>query len=671
MNIPIIELYEYQIHNYEPINRYYSTSPNNIMYKFGEIDDSPETECKRISIEDKEDNTQDTTRSSCDPITNKIQEGGTKCLINFSPYDIDNIYDNYQKFIAKNTDIIFNLDNFDKIKKNLLDAFETQKKLYENLLDVEIIEHLSNVNGFNLLNILNQKISNYESVTAIIQKLIVDNNTKIVLFGDFHGSFHTFFRILCRLHRYDILNLDTLVIKDNYKIIFLGDIIDRGMYGLDILNIIFKMITINNQDVNDIKIILNRGNHENYDIFNHYGFTDELKNKINDSENTNVYINLLLKFFCLLPSAVIIHNQDNNNRFWCAHGGFPKKYIDTKIEDKNLILIKKKQSENDSYNNVNDIRWSDFRNIDYNNNDYINNYDRGTGSIYTFTGTTTFLKTNNINFIIRGHQDSINNSVLFTNDEYTSEIRIGNPELPNIDRLLYYNNNTPSYGHRRNGPITRLLSDKNNTNDKYFPVLTISTNTDAGRNLNTDSFALLRFDIPQTEIENFNNYSLNVIKTVKKTLLNKNINKGDIILENLTSIKNILEKINISNVTKYYLFNDFLNNFDENNKVMEFFISSIKNIYTDCISIRKYYTEKIEKMKNRYNRSNLGTISSFKKYIHKYDEINNNITQLFDKINKENKDMTIPENNKQTVYDLMNVFLEIKNIYTQYVLFNN
>lgn len=45
------------------------------MYKFGEIDDSPETECKRISIEDGIDSTEDTTRSSCDPITNKIQEG--------------------------------------------------------------------------------------------------------------------------------------------------------------------------------------------------------------------------------------------------------------------------------------------------------------------------------------------------------------------------------------------------------------------------------------------------------------------------------------------------------------------------------------------------------------------------------------------------------------------
>ena len=90
----------------------------------------------------------DTTRSSCDPITNKTQDGGSKCLINFSPYDIDNIYDNYQKFLAKNEDIIFQLDNFDKIKNNVLNAYKTQIKLYENSQDPAIIEHKNKVNNY-------------------------------------------------------------------------------------------------------------------------------------------------------------------------------------------------------------------------------------------------------------------------------------------------------------------------------------------------------------------------------------------------------------------------------------------------------------------------------------------------------------------------------------------
>lgn len=469
-------------------------------------------------------------------------------------------------------------------------AYNTQKNLYENSVDEEIKQHLSQVIEFDLSNKgVYLPITEYENNTAIIQKIIVDNKTKIVMFGDFHGSFHTFFRILCRLHRYNIINLDTFEIKDNYKIIFLGDIIDRGNYGLDILNIIFKMITINNQDVNNIKIIMNRGNHENYGIFSKYGFVDELLYKINSDDELYKYINVLLKLFCILPSAVIIHNQYNNNRFWCAHGRFPKKYISKKIKDKNLILIEKSSDEADDNNNVDDIRWSDF-----NNNSFHTEYepsDRGTGQNYSFTGTTKFLDKNNIKFIIRGHRDSINNSVLFKNDEFTSELRLGNPSLPNIDGLLYYNNNTTTYDNRRNGPIARLIANKH---AEYFPVLTISTNTDAGRDLNTDSFALLRFDIPQTEIQNFNKYSLSIIKSIKITLLDKNINKGDIILKNLIYIKEIFEKINISNCAKYFRFH-LLNtddDFKEDNEVMIFFINSIIQIYNECIDILQYYKKK-------------------------------------------------------------------------------
>ena len=77
------------------------------------------------------------------------------------------------------------------------------------------------------------------------------------------------------MEHYGIINLKKFIINDPYKIIFLGDIIDRGIYSLDILNIIFKLIINNNKvkKLNDIKIIFIRGNHEtkyykdgNYDM---------------------------------------------------------------------------------------------------------------------------------------------------------------------------------------------------------------------------------------------------------------------------------------------------------------------------------------------------------------------------------------------------------------------
>lgn len=72
-------------------------------------------------------------------------------------------------------------------------------------------------------------------------------------------------------------------------------------------------------------------------------------------------------------------------------------------------------------------------------------------------------------------------------------------------------------------------------------------------------------------------------------------------------------------------------------------------------------------MKEIYNRANLGTIPSFVKYITTLDKLFSDIKILHD---NNNTDFEKPLNNKQTVYEEMNVFLEIKNIYTQYVLFN-
>ena len=49
------------------------------------------------------------------------------------------------------------------------------------------------------------------------------------MFGDFHGSFHTFFRLMLRLEFSGILTKYKL--KEGYKMVFCGDILDRGQYA--------------------------------------------------------------------------------------------------------------------------------------------------------------------------------------------------------------------------------------------------------------------------------------------------------------------------------------------------------------------------------------------------------------------------------------------------------
>ena len=57
--------------------------------------------------------------------------------------------------------------------------------------------------------------------------------------GDLHSSFHSLLHFIFDLHSKDFFKKDRLEIKDNHKIIFLGDLVDRGPYGLENLPVYF------------------------------------------------------------------------------------------------------------------------------------------------------------------------------------------------------------------------------------------------------------------------------------------------------------------------------------------------------------------------------------------------------------------------------------------------
>lgn len=610
----IIELYEYQIHHYDPTNFHSKFSDYKHLFKFGDIDDSPDTDCRRITIEGSQNSVEkDTSRSSCDPIYN-INGGKLKPK---ELYDLDNIYGNYKLFLANNNDIQ-NLDesSVDKLLQNITDTIDTQINLLNSdksgldYLSTEIIDKKDDI--FRNIDVTNKsRVQEFANQTAIIQNLNVTNINKIILFGDLHGSFHTFFRSLCRLHRYGILNLETFEITHPYKIIFLGDILDRGLYALDILNIIFKFITINNKDPQNPKIIYNRGNHENYDqylykfengmsdpvagIEIYYKFVGDKQTDVNLKNKFDEFIMKFNYLLCILPSAVIINNRDNNEKIWCCHGGFPESYIERKkIDFTNTFILL------DDINESKDIRWSDFGQSV--NGDNFSPSQRGLGlKTYTHKGLTKFLKNNNINFLIRGHQDSYDNSVLF--GLFGNQILINNPKNKDIPKILIYNKNE-KIKNRFSGSIARLILDLK-LYTQICPVLTISTNTDSGRYLNSDSFALLHFNFDLTNIDDFDKNTLTILKSIKSSLKNENINKDNIIIRNLETCNKIFE---IYNNIIYILFDKIINNtnfttiyqskFDSNPGLFDK-IMYLQNIYYDIYDIVIYYYGKITNLRQK------------------------------------------------------------------------
>ena len=387
-----------------------------------------------------------------------------------------------------------------------------------------------------------------------------------------------------RLYRAGIIaDLLKYTLVTGYRLVFLGDILDRGEYALEIILFICNLMYANNTE-HELKVILNRGNHEELDQSTNDGFFDEIKKKFkfyNDGTLRNIYntlkeaknnsdeeLSTIAKNFAIrnlthetlkeaknksdeelkaealdvaidhyikyspnsifknfheminyMPSAIILQNE-SGQKFWLSHGGVP---FNNKGEAIKFEILEK---DNNAIEFVSDnmvaeqIRWNDFDNI----TGLQFNSIRNIGNIIGPDKAKEFMKLNNIHFIIRGHQDNPDNSFLLSNvDRY---ILGGVNNLGN--EKIVRNMSAKTNERDRNvifGPIYRIdltenwndgitVFDMNKNEHQVYPVITLSTNTDLGRNLVHDSFGILRFDLPKEKLDDFSKET-NIIDTRK------------------------------------------------------------------------------------------------------------------------------------------------------------
>jgi hypothetical protein len=356
------------------------------------------------------------------------------------------------------------------------------------------------------------QVLKYSQTHKMIKIIKPNAEDKFIVIGDVHGSFATLVRILLRLRKKNILN-EHCVLNDNYNIIFLGDLVDRGIYGYEVIMILFLLKLKNPNNV-----FLNNGNHE-----------DKLINSKNDESLWNqisiqfeidvatIIFNNINLLFNIGHCAILIKNPTVENKYiYLAHGGLP-----TSVENGHLIdnfsyvyfnnmsyylvdnkLISKYFPHMRQY--VNDtIRWSDWGNKDVAT---LEN-SRG-GKSYVFgKNILDQVRLLGIDMVIRGHQDDGYNTKIIMRDpvnEFDFELGI---DLENIKNIVpdYEPDNQICKDHiylinqLNNGSI--LLNNK--LEEQMLPVITLSTNTDYGRDLYYDSFAILKFT--QSELPNCKN----------------------------------------------------------------------------------------------------------------------------------------------------------------------
>ncbi|BFU22090.1 serine/threonine protein phosphatase, putative [Entamoeba histolytica HM-1:IMSS-B] len=204
-------------------------------------------------------------------------------------------------------------------------------------------------------------------------KVTIEPNEHITVVGDLHGQFYD----LCNLFQQNGLPSAT------NKYIFNGDLVDRGVFGIEIVLTLYSFLIAFPQS-----LFINRGNHETYDVNYSYGFLTEVQSKYD--QETFIEVAGSLRW---LPYCHLI-----NNSVFIVHGGLPPTPLEI---DKINQLQRGDDPEDGSIES--ELLWNDPQAAKGNSPSY-----RGIGHVFGPDVTQEFLNLNHLDLIIRSHEMKMN-----------------------------------------------------------------------------------------------------------------------------------------------------------------------------------------------------------------------------------------------------------------------
>lgn len=239
-----------------------------------------------------------------------------------------------------------------------------------------------------------------------------------LVFGDIHGNFNDIYFV------YHNFFVNPKYSKSVF--VFLGDFVDRGPKGIEVLCFLFAQKLANPE-----RFLLLRGNHEIMRVNRKYGFKCLCTHVFSDTYIRNPVVNQLIyksfnRAFCYLPIGAVIRSSASGNSpgVWCGHGGIPSQYLKNEtnrhtgwhigelntLTSKPVILAPSKKALPQELA-LNEILWNDpiperLRNKRrFRRRLFFRNKKRGGHcSFFTEAGLQAFLDANNLTMVIRGHQ---------------------------------------------------------------------------------------------------------------------------------------------------------------------------------------------------------------------------------------------------------------------------
>lgn len=195
----------------------------------------------------------------------------------------------------------------------------------------------------------------------------------VTIIGDIHGQFYDLLKIL---------ELAGNILTTKY--LFLGDMVDRGLFSIEVLLMLFSL-KINFPS----SVFILRGNHECRQLTSYFNFRNECLYKY-DLETYEI----IMDCFDKLPLACMV-----NNKFLALHGGLSPEL--KKISD---ILAIKRDIEPPRSGIFCDILWADPVENEGPQEKFKPNDARGCSFFFGGLAAKRFLKKNKLLSIIRGHE---------------------------------------------------------------------------------------------------------------------------------------------------------------------------------------------------------------------------------------------------------------------------
>jgi protein phosphatase len=234
------------------------------------------------------------------------------------------------------------------------------------------------------------------------QPMVLRFESPAMIFGDIHGQYSDLMRF------FDLWGApyNTYTGKDDriqyFDYLFLGDFVDRGNHCLETICLLLAL-KVKYPD----QIHLIRGNHEDRNINDGFGFSEECAQRLDeDPGRPNSVFNRFNLLFEYLPLAAII-----DEKILCLHGGIGAnlqrvEQIEALDNLRPLTVVHEVKTDTDKL--VVDILWSDPTENDNEFGIHPNHVrdPEGTGNIVKFGPDIVkkFLKANNMLKIIRAHE---------------------------------------------------------------------------------------------------------------------------------------------------------------------------------------------------------------------------------------------------------------------------